>query len=195
MSFSINDQVKQFQTDNPVAAQNNLLDESQDGFNTSQEELKTIQEYNASVRQLNPLYSELKPISGVLVRMFCLEPEVLSNGLLVPRKQMVPIATQSGQGNLYEIESPFPYSQVAMVIATPSISSFQVGDIVQLGDAMVKASPDPNKKGKEGSIIVPHGYWHPSTNSFVIPTDMKSEHYGYQLIPPHAITMKLNTNA
>ncbi len=156
----------------------------------SQEELAAIYEYNSSLANIDSEYASVQPMSKVLVRVFLLEPHKTENGLLEPHTQLLPVPTNSGYGSVMQIESPFPYSNKAIVIATPpTFSMIKVGDIVQLESNPVK--PIVTGSGANASVHVPYAYMHPSANTIEIPTSCTNKHYGYLLIPFHEIATKI----
>ena len=98
----------------------------------TQEYINGIQEYNNRVKDINPKYSSLKMNTSILVRCFAYEPSISEAGIVEPIKAVVPVKTPSGQYVHHYVENPFPFSQKAIVIATPPNSSFKTGDIVLL---------------------------------------------------------------
>ena len=166
-----------------------------EAFEDSQEELSAIKDYNANITNLNPLYTSLEPLTGILVRVFLLEPIIKENGFLVPQKQIISIPTNQGTGSLHEMETPYPYSQKAVVVATNKMTTLNVGDIVQLSNNPVRGSVEG--AGRNASIVIPSGYIHADAGTIIIPTDARDEHYGYLLVSPHEISVRLKavTNA
>lgn len=154
----------------------------------TQEQLQAVFNYNESVTELDTLYTSVRPLNKVLVRVFLLEPSKTENGLLIPHKQVLPVPTNSGVGSLMEMESPYPYSNKAVIVSAPQMVSVKPGNIVQLESAPVRISG----VGHNASIVVPYGYMHPDANSVIISTDPANRHYGYLLVPSHEIMVVLN---
>jgi hypothetical protein len=154
----------------------------------TQEQLQAVFKYNESVTELDTLYTSVRPLNKVLVRVFLLEPSKTENGLLIPHKQVLPVPTNSGVGSLMEMESPYPYSNKAVIVSAPQMVSVKPGNIVQLESAPVRISG----VGHNASIVVPYGYMHPDANSVIISTDPANRHYGYLLVPSHEIMVVLN---
>jgi hypothetical protein len=187
---SINDLLNEHrkQDGNPISKQmdiasNNIKDEMM-----SQSELESVFNYNNNIRNLDSTYMNVKPLNKVLVRVFLLEPSKTEGGLLIPQKQVLPVPTNSGVGSLMEIESPYPYSNKAIVVSTPSATSLKVGDIVQLESAPVRIAGS----GHNASVVVPNGYMHPNANTIILPTDPSNMHYGYLLVPSFDIMAVIN---
>lgn len=154
----------------------------------TQEQLESVFKYNENVTKLDELYTSVRPLNKVLVRVFLLEPSKTDNGLLIPHKQVLPVPTNSGVGSLMEMESPYPYSNKAVVVSAPQMVSVKPGNIVQLESAPVRVAG----AGHNASIVVPYGYMHPDANSVIISTDPSNRHYGYLLVPSHEIMVVLN---
>lgn len=153
----------------------------------SQEDLNDIYEYNANLTQLDEDYKKVVPMSKILVRVFLHEPGKSEHGLLEPHRQLIPIQTNAGVGTLMEIESPFPYSNKAVVVAVPNgYISIQPGNLIQLESNPIK--PIANGSGANARIHIPLSYMHPSAPSLEIPQNCKNKHYGYLLIPFHEIS-------
>lgn len=153
----------------------------------TQDQLKAIFEYNKNIQNLDTDYSSITPTSKVLVRVFLLEPYTTDNGILEPHTQLLRVPTNSGYGSTVSLESPFPYSNKAVVVAVPpSFSMIKPGNIVQLETNPIK--PIVTGSGANASVHVPFAYMHPSAPSFEIPRDSRDKHYGYLLIPFHEIS-------
>ena len=157
-----------------------------------------LKEYNKNVINIDEKYSGITPISDVLVRVF-VNPMEETDGVLKPNTVPVKAPTDSGTGIIGFMENTFPYSQKAVVIATPGTeSTVSVGDIVMLGNSPVRAQGVG--KGDNAFIMVP--------NKFVLPDELKKypveqplpvdpsdSNYGYLLIRPFdikAILQKAN---
>lgn len=192
--FTINDLVKKHKAEAPPK-RNYTPDELEDEFVeeapiVSQEELNAIYEYNSNIVNLDADYANVTPMSKILVRLFLHEPNKTENGLLEPYKQLIPVQTNSGVGSLYHIESPFPYSNKAVIVAVPlGYTSIKPGDIVQLESNPIK--PVSNGHGANATVSIPHAYMHTSAPSLEIPRDPTNKHYGYLLLPFHEISVKI----
>lgn len=173
----------------PKQKQISTSNENTDAETWDQKELELIKEYNSNITILDELYSSVTPLSGYIVRVFLFEPEE-SNGVLIPYKQLVSVPTMNGQAEFAEIESPFPYSNRAIIVATPQVSSLlQRGDVVQLGSNPVK--PQVQGRGHNATVAIPSAYIHPNAKTFQIPSKITDRHYGYLFVPLHEIIAKL----
>lgn len=167
-----------------ISLQNENLEEE------SQNDLKEIVDYNSNITTLDPLYSSIKPLTSYIVRIFLREPKVTDEGILIPNKQYIDVPTQNGMGTLQQIESPFPYSNKAIIVAAPEIGSLKPGDIVQLNSNPIR--PIPQGHGKNAVVVVPSAYIHPEAGSYEIPQKPSNKHYGYLILPSHEIIVKLS---
>lgn len=183
------DLLDEYQMKSPKQKQISTSNENTEGETWDQEELKNIKQYNANITTLDELYSSVTPISGYIVRVFLFEPKE-DNGVFIPYKQLVSVPTMNGQAEFAEIESPFPYSNRAVIVATPQVSSIlQKGDVVQLASNPVK--PQVQGRGHNATVSIPAAYIHPDANTFQIPSKIEDRHYGYLYIPLHEIIAKL----
>lgn len=179
----------EYQSNSPKQKQISLSNETTQDETWSQEELTQIQEYNANITTINPLYESVTPLTGYIVRVFLFEPKQ-ENGVLLPYKQLVSVPTMNGQAEFAEIESPYPYSNKAIIVSAPVTSTLlKQGDIVQLGSNPVK--PQVQGRGHNATVAIPAAYIHPEAKTFQIPTKLTDPHYGYLLIPLHEIIAKL----
>ena len=186
---TMNDLLDEYQMNSPKNKQISLQNESVNEEVWNQEELSQIAEYNKNIFELDTLYASVKPINSYIVRVFLFEP-VVDNGVLVPYKQIVAVPTNNGMADFAEIESPYPYSNRAVIVSTPEMTSIlKPGDVVQLGSNPVK--PQVNGRGYNARVSIPAAYVHPSTNSLEIPKNINDRHYGYLIIPLHEIIAKL----
>lgn len=155
----------------------------------NQDELFRIKEYNSNIAIIDPLYANVTPLSAYIVRVFLFEPKQ-EDGVLIPYKQLVSVPTANGQAEFAEIESPYPYSNKAIIISTPVTSGLlKQGDIVQLGSNPVK--PQVQGRSHNATVAIPAAYIHPNAGTFQIPTKLTDPNYGYLLIPIHEIIAKL----
>jgi hypothetical protein len=151
--------------------------------------VQAILDYNTNVINLDPSYTSLKPINKLLVRVFLKEIKVTESGLIIPNTEMVKRPTHSGYGSIDEVESPFPYSQKAVVVAVPPfVKDIEPGDIVYLNTKPIK--PEVVGTGQEAMITIPNAFIHPELGS-ELTTDFNSPLYGYLKINYTDIDFKL----
>ena len=150
--------------------------------------LVDLANYNELLRTslLDNNYAKVKPLHNVLVRVFVREPLKTESGLLRPYKKIVPIPTKAGYGEWAEVESPYPYDTLAIVVAKPdSITNINVGDTIVLG----KDPVDAKVVGQADSayISIPNAFTLPDWKEETPPKDPKNPHYGYLLLPVYEI--------
>lgn len=166
-----------------------LSNETTQNETWDQNELLQIKEYNANITTIDPTYASVIPLAAYIVRVFLFEPKQ-ENGVLMPYKQLVSVPTMNGQAEFAEIESPYPYSNKAVIVSTPVTSGLlKQGDIVQLASNPVK--PQVQGRGHNATVAIPAAYIHPNAGTFQIPTKLDDPNYGYLLIPIHEIVAKL----
>lgn len=152
---------------------------------------KDAKEYNAKVSEIDPLYGNLKPIRKILVRCFHKEPQRTEGGLILPVDEMeVKVPTQTGQGIIGVVKSPWAFSKRAVVVAVPDYSKpelakLRVGNVIQLNTGVLKAV----KGSKDMSFDLPNSFTHHTWGKVTPPESKKSPHYGYFLVPEHEIDM------
>jgi len=186
---TVNDLLDEYQMSSPKTKQLSLSNENVQDEVWDQSELQLISDYNNNIHNIDELYSSVQPLGAYIVRVFLIEPEQ-SNGVFVPYKQLVSVPTQNGMAEYAEIESPFPYSNRAIIVATPPTSSFlSKGDVIQLGSNPVK--PQVNGRGNNATVSIPSAYIHPDAKTYEIPRKIDSKHYGYLIVPVHEIIAKL----
>lgn len=187
--LSVNNLIAEHQKENssPLAKQTSIANDNIEDSVINQDDLNAIFEYNSNITNFDPLYASIQPLQKILVRVFLSEPSRTEAGLLTPYKQTLPVPTQSGVGSLMEMESPWPYSNKAIVVAVPQMTSLKVGDVVQLDMAPVRIAGN----AQNATIVVPSAYMHPDANTTLLSTNPSSKHYGYLLIPTHEISVKL----
>jgi hypothetical protein len=188
--YSMNDLHREFQDSDPVAEQREKVTETVREDQYTDKFFEDIVNYNNQVTTLDQDHTRLKPVSEVLVRVFLKEPERTKNGLIIPIKKLVPIPSRSGVGSWAEVESPFPYSTKAVVIAAPENTGFTPGQIVQLATNQVEVQVVGN--GEEASVRLKNAYLHADSNIDYPPKDPNNKYYGYLLIPSYEIKMILN---
>jgi len=150
---------------------------------------KDAKDYNARVSEIDPLYGDLKPIRKILVRCFHKEPQRSELGLILPVDEMeVKVPTQTGQGIIGVVKSPWAFSKRAVVVAVPDYSKpelakLKVGNIIQLNNGVLKAV----KGSKDMSFDLPNAFTHHEWGKVTPPESKKSPHYGYFLVPEHEV--------
>lgn len=148
-----------------------------------------LKKYNDNILTLDSTYSSLKPRNKVLVRVYAKEM-VNKGGVLIPTQQRVMMRTQSGYGHIGTMDSPYPYSRKAVVIAVPEyVTDLKSGDIVELTGNPVKAIAIGS--GNESSITIPKAYMSNEYPHEEPPTDPENKHFGYLLIDNQEISMIL----
>lgn len=144
-----------------------------------------VKEYNENVTKLNPLYTALIPTNRIIVRCFHIETYRTEGGLIIEPKIKIPVPTQNGYGMIGEISSPYAYQKLAVVVAIPESlrrnesNKLVPGALVQLASNPLKG----RKAGKEFDVDLPYGFTHYTYPEVLPPSNLKSEHYGYLLIP------------
>jgi len=143
---------------------------------------KKIIEYNKSLLVLNPLYSNLKlyNLRDVLVRVFLNEPKLIQNGLLLPGVDQVQVKTQNGQGVKENIDNPFPFKRLAVVVAlNENNQSLKIGDVVLINQIFTVAPIPGNSSVLEYQFM----FLHHSYNDPFPPKDISNPHFGYAMLP------------
>jgi hypothetical protein len=153
-----------------------------------------IKEYNTRVDILDIAYLNLRPRADVLVRVFLRELEEAGEGIYRSNMEMVGMRTQSGLRYVGEMESPFPYTQKAVVIGKPAFigdDDIKVGDHVILSNRPVQALASGT--GDNAHLKIPFGFVHPELHdSLEIPQDPENRNYGYLLVPSQEIKFVIN---
>lgn len=152
-----------------------------------------IDKYNENITKHSDMYGKnVVPTQDILVRCY-LKNTVYIGGIAHPPKSLVQLPTQSGYGSIAEVESPYPYSTKAVIVAVPGDYApfgLKPGDVVQLGMGAVVSVPAG--KGTNSTVLVPTSYLHPDSGLDIVPQDPLSEHYGYLMISADSIKAKLN---
>ena len=189
---TMNDIIHKYQVEdefNPVAEQVAKQTENIKEENIDTEFFDKLTAYNIALTNRENIateYSKVKPLHNVLVKVFVKEPVVTSSGLLRPYKQIVPVPTQNGYGDWAEIESPYPYDTLAVVIAKPdSLTNVNVNDLVILSKNPVEAKVVG--KSNEAYVSIPNNFTLPSWKEETPPKDPTNPNYGYLLIPVYEI--------
>jgi len=150
----------------------------------------SIKQYNKNILELDPEYTKLKPMQKVLVRVFLKELRKTEDGLYLPNTEFVRLKTHAGVGYVGEVESPFPYSQKAVVVSVPdSVTTIKSGDIVYLSNKPIQAVPDGS--GNEARITIPNAFIHPELGDD-LSTNPNDRLYGYLQVNYFEIDFKLN---
>lgn len=153
-----------------------------------------LKEYNTKINEIDKLYSSLNPRFDVLVRVY-VNPMEVKDGVLMPNTVPVKAPTNSNVGYIGAMETSHPYSKKAVVIAVPEeIKDLKVGDTVVLSETPVKAQAVG--KGDNAYILIPNRFIHPDeANKYPveqpIPVDPTDRNYGYLLVKPFDIKIKL----
>lgn len=189
---TMNDVIEQYKIaddDNIVAKQvDKEISQLTAEINTD-EYLNKLRVYNENLNNKGVEYTQycdVQPLHNVLVKVFVKEPEITESGLLKPYKQIVPVPTKAGYGDWAEIESPYPYDTLAIVVAKPDpITTIKVGDMVLLNKNPVEAKV--LGQSNEAYITIPNAFTRPEWKEETPPKDPESIHYGYLLIPVYEI--------
>lgn len=142
---------------------------------------KKTTDYNSKVLELNPKYTSLIPLQHIIVRCFLLETVRTESGIIIPPKVIVDIPTNTGVGKKGEVESPFPFSRIAVIVAVPPSyknnpdSPYKVGTRCMLDGSPLKATV----QGDGVLFDLPSGFTHPEWDQLQFPTDFENEHFGY----------------
>lgn len=176
----------------PVMDENNVNDEVEIPIFTLDEEFsEKVAEYNKNVMNLDPDYAGLDMFGeNMLVRAHLEEVTYSESGVITKPVTTIPIGTNSGIGELFRVESAFPYTRKAVVVAVPTgyQDKFSPGDVVVVKETML----DIAKAGaaNEVKIYPRNGFVHPD-GPIIVPSDPSSKHYGYLLLRPFEIVCKL----
>lgn len=149
-----------------------------------------LKKYNENILNPNPLYNSLVTRNKVLVRVFVNELTITPDGIVIPNTQRVVLPTKAGYGSIGTVESPYPYSSKAVIIAVPKyIEDLVPGMIVQLSEEPTRAVPMGG--GNEAAITIPNKFTHYSYKSQEPPIDPMNPHYGYLLVDARFIDIIL----
>lgn len=191
--FSIGDLVNQYADEEktPLEKQADLELESVQAENVDQKYLDSLVIYNKeAIYDIDPSYKNVTPLHNVLVRVFVKEAEVTEEGLIKPYKQIVPVPTQNGVSKWAEIESPYPYDTIAIVVAVPeSMTSLKVGDKVLLSKNPVDARVIGT--ANDAYLSIPNSFWLPEYKGETPTKDVLNKHFGFLLIPYFEIKAKI----
>ena len=186
---TMNDLLAEYKSEevaSPVTKQESLEMEMVKEDTTSKDYLSKLADYNKQYQKVSEKYSKVKPLQNVLVRVMVKEPEISKSGLLTPYKQIVPVPTQNGIAKWAEIESPYPYDTIAVVVAKPDhVTNLNIGDIVILSKNPVEAKVVGGSN--DAYVQIPNFFTHPEWKEETPPKDPTNEHYGYLLVPVYEI--------
>lgn len=182
------DFIKENQSDSPLAKQTEISQHHVDAFKYTEEYMEQVETYNSNLTTIDPLYSSMQPLHEILVRFYLHEP-IKVGELINPYKEMVPIETKSGIGGYNEVETDYPFTNKAVVIAAPESNQLKPGDTIMCSRRAVQLRVIGN--GANAKILVDQGFVHPDSKLHDIPTNVDSQHYGYALIQYHEIKAKL----
>lgn len=149
-----------------------------------------VRKYNANLKTIDLKYKSVVPLNKILIRPYLYEPQVSESGLYLPYKQVIPVATKSGQGTYQDIESDFPYSPKAVVISAPENSNLKSGDIVFLSRKAI--SLVVLGVGVDAELRIENGFVHPDSGYVDLPKDLNDPHYGYVMVEYFNIEAKIN---
>lgn len=185
---TMNDFIKKnHMTGNSMVKQTAAEQASIHAFKYTDEYMEQVTNYNSNLNQIDELYASVKPIHQILVRFYLHEPKRVGD-LVLPFKQVVDTPTNAGPGKFSEIESDFPYTTKAIVIAAPDNNPLQKGDNVVLSNRAIKLRVIGNAANARIDV---DGFVHPDAKLFEIPTDVTNKHYGYVLVDYHEIKAKV----
>lgn len=186
---TMNDLLEEYKREetSPVAKQESLEMEMVKEDTTSKEYLTKLADYNKTYNQtISEKYYKVRPLQNVLVRVMVKEPEISKSGLLTPYKQIVPVPTQNGIAKWAEVESPYPYDTIAVVVAKPDhVTTLNVGDTVVLSKNPVEAKVVGGSN--DAYVQIPNFFTHPEWKEETPPKNPTNEHYGYLLVPVYEI--------
>jgi len=148
-------------------------------FDFSQEFDDAIHAFNDRNYTLDPDYTSIRARSKVLVRVFLKPLEKDENGIILPNLEQVGIPTNNGVSYVGEMESPFPYTQRAVVVSVPKfIEDINVGDTV-----LLSRKPTVGRatgRGDNATIQIPQAFLHPlKYKSNYPPINPENPAYGY----------------
>lgn len=162
-----------------------------DEFEYNDALIEDLKLYNENITNIDPLYQNLQPRFKVLLRCFVSEITKDENGLIIPNTIPIPIPTKSGFGNMAVVETPWPYSKKAVVIAAPEGSNLKQGDIVMLTKQPITGVIG---NGNNAMLSVSDGFIHPDEAGKYaagFPTDPNDKNYGFLLKADFDIDLKL----
>lgn len=163
--------------------------------NQMEERANVVKQYNNNINDHLEMYTTIKPTNGILVRLYLREPKITESGLFIPENSAadtIEVKRRGGSGDRYIQkldESPWKWSTKAIVVAKPDyLTTLNVGDLVQ-----VEWLPTGSLKKEDESVEMTfqHAYIHCDANTLDIPQDCLDPHFGYALIPSHAIKCTL----
>jgi hypothetical protein len=159
----------------------------------TQEKNNQIIKYNETIQNLDPVYANLNPLNHIIVRVVLKEMQRTESGLLKPNTIFVKKPTESGFGYIAEMESPFPYTLKAIIVAVPDQfkDKFKSGQFVYLNEEQVEAVA--LGKGNNAAIRIKNVFTHPEF--FVesgTPSEPANQHYGYLKVNPYNIDFIVN---
>ena len=183
------DFIKANQTEkSPLAKQESAAQANIHAYKYTDEYAKELADYNSNLTDLNPLYTAIQPLHEVLVRFYLYEPLRVGE-LVMPYKEMLPVATNSGVGKSQSIETDFPFSNKAVVISAPESNPLKAGDVIMCSHRATQLLV--LGQGANAEIKIEQSFVHPDSNLHKTPADPKNPHYGYALIQYHLIQAKL----
>lgn len=128
-------------------------------------------------------YRNLLPLGGILVRVFLKELQKTESGLYMPNTIAVEIKTDARMGNYAEVDSPFPYSNRVLIVATSRHyqDTIPEGSVGVLVEAPITAAMGT---GKMAQLAIPDGFLHPEEIGKYdgAPEDIRDPNYGFLFI-------------
>ena len=183
--LTVNDLVARDQT--PTKSK----DYSDEGiFKYDEELVNKLKDYNKGITTIDKTYSSLTPRFRVLVRAYVkdINEEELNMGGVMP----IPVPSNSGKGNIGFTESPWPFTNKVIVVATPEGSDLKEGDILIYDKEVVVGIQG---QGQNVMLKVNNAFVHPDhKNDYMsgYPIDPEDVNYGYLLVNDFDLTVKIN---
>jgi hypothetical protein len=149
-------------------------------------------EYNENIKTIDPDFAKLKTFNKILVRMHVNPLRKNEDGLLIPSEEVIQVPTKAGYGNLMALRNPWPFNRRAVIISGPEYSKndFSPGDEVLLSGNVTEGKLLGS--GDQGFVDLPFKFLHPDfVEGQSMPLDPSHKGYGYMLIPPQLLEIKL----
>lgn len=167
---------------------------NEDTFEYNDEVIEDLKNYNKNIEDIDDIYKGVKPRFKVLLRCFVSEVRKDDNGLIIPNTIPIPIPTKSGMGDMALVETPWPYSKKAVVIAAPEGSNLEKGDIVMLAKQPITGVVG---RGNNAMLSISDGFIHPDEQGKYpagFPTDPNDKNYGFLLKADYDIEIELKND-
>lgn len=171
--------------ESPLSKQQKRTDNSFEPITYTDEYFNQIQKYNKELEDLDPDFASFKPTSKVLVRAAVVEPFVDESGLIYANMATVAVNTPNGMTHK-EIEQPYGFANLAVVVAAPEHSPYKQGDKVMLSFKAIQCESFGNTK--IGFKIVPaNAFLKPTVINSEIPKKVTEKDFGYLLVNAYEI--------